>query len=146
MKDVPAQAPRRWLLTALLLQRCPRCREGKMFRGTFTMNDLCPVCGMVFEREQGYFFGAMYFSYALAVAILTPLFFFLQWLQPDWPGPVVVLLAMALYLPLVPAVFRYARVLWTYFDRAGAPSDLTSHAGWSRWREAGQHEDDPDKP
>lgn len=127
---------KRSLLLALLRQRCPRCRQGKIFRGTFAMNDPCPVCGLVFEREQGYFFGAMYFSYALAVAILVPLLFFFQWLLPDWPGPLVVLMTMPPYLPLVPAVFRYARVLWIYFDRVGAPSSLTAHSGWVRWQES----------
>jgi hypothetical protein len=90
-----------------------------MFRGAFTMNDPCPVCGLVFKREPGYFYGAMYFSYALAVLILVPLFFLFQWLLPDWPGPVLILLAVLPYLPLVPLVFRYSRVLWIYFDRAG---------------------------
>ena len=44
------------------------------------MNDPCPVCGLVFEREPGYFLGAMYFSYALAVFIIAPLFILLYWL------------------------------------------------------------------
>src|SRR5262245_35645022 len=100
----------------MLLQRCPRCRTGRLFRGMFTMNDPCPVCGLIFEREPGYFFGAMYVSYGMAVVILTPIFFWLQWLLPDWPGPVVALLAVLPYLPLVPAVFRYSRVIWLYFD------------------------------
>jgi hypothetical protein len=35
------------------------------------MNERCPYCGLKFEREQGYFLGAMYFSYCIAtVAIL----------------------------------------------------------------------------
>jgi len=98
-----------------------------MFRGTFTMNDPCPVCGLVFEREPGYFFGAMYFSYAIAVVILFPVFFLLQWLLPDWLAPYAVFVTMLLYLFLVPTVFRYSRVLWIYFDRGAAPSELSSH-------------------
>src|SRR5947209_1498918 len=120
---------RNWII-GILLQRCPRCREGRMFRSTFSMNDPCPVCGMAFEREPGYFFGAMYVSYGLSVLILSPIFFTLQWLLPGWPGTLVVLLAALAYLPFTPAVFRYSRVIWTYFDRAGMSSELTSHAGW----------------
>ena len=57
-------------LRAILRQRCPRCRRGRMFRGRLTMNDPCPVCGLVFQREEGYFLGAMYVSYALSAATL----------------------------------------------------------------------------
>ena len=42
---------------AILRQRCPRCRAGRVFRGLVDMNPSCPVCGLPFEREQGYFLG-----------------------------------------------------------------------------------------
>ncbi|TMC07506.1 MAG: DUF983 domain-containing protein, partial [Chloroflexi bacterium] len=35
------------------------------------MNTACLVCGLVFERESGYFAGAMVVSYAIAVPILA---------------------------------------------------------------------------
>ena len=83
------------------------------------MNDPCPYCGLIYRREPGYFLGAMYCSYGLAVLIVVPLFFLLQWLLPTWPSFLVIGLTMLLYLPLVCIVFRYSRVLWIYFDRAG---------------------------
>src|SRR4051794_3870638 len=70
-------------LWALLRQRCPRCHKGRMFRGTFQMNDPCPVCGLIFQREEGYFLGSMYASYVIGCAILTPLYFLLAHLLPD---------------------------------------------------------------
>jgi hypothetical protein len=33
----------------------------------------CPHCGMTYEREPGYFYGAMYVSYAFIVAELVTL-------------------------------------------------------------------------
>jgi uncharacterized protein (DUF983 family) len=126
---------------ALLQMRCPRCREGKMFKGFAAMNDPCPVCGLVFEREPGYFFGAMYFSYGLAVLILVPLYFLADWLFPNVDYLLVPLIAFIPYLPLIPTVFRYSRVLWIYFDRSITPSELSSHQGWTKWRE--QHRDKP---
>ena len=42
-------------LWALLRQRCPNCRKGRMFRSLFDMNDPCPECGTLFQREEGYF-------------------------------------------------------------------------------------------
>ncbi len=32
------------LVRAALTCRCPRCGEGKLFRGVLTMRDACPVC------------------------------------------------------------------------------------------------------
>ena len=88
----PGSSRRSWW-SALLQQRCPRCREGRMFKGMAAMNDPCPVCGLVFEREPGYFFGAMYFSYFIAVAILVPLWLLAGWLFPDLDPLLVPLVA-----------------------------------------------------
>ena len=127
--------PRRSLIAAALLQRCPRCREGRLFHGIAQMSDPCPVCGLVFEREPGYFLGAMYFSYALAVLIIAPLFIVLYQLFPTWPGPVMALLAMLPTIPLIPIIFRYSRVLWLYFERWAAPTELSSNETWLKMRQ-----------
>jgi uncharacterized protein (DUF983 family) len=132
-RDTRAQAappPRgslRWLAAALgavLWQRCPRCWQGRMFRGTFAMNDPCPVCGLLFQREEGYFLGAMYFSTALSTVLVGAFYIGLSLLFPAWDGLVVAAVSLALYLPLTPAVFRWSRVLWVWFDRGVCPTDL----------------------
>ncbi len=130
----PSGVRRSWWV-ALLQQRCPRCREGRIFKGFAAMNDPCPVCGLVYEREPGYFFGAMYFSYGLSVLILVPLWFLAGWLFPEMDPMLVPLIAFVPYLPLIPVLFRYSRVLWIYFDRSLAPGETSSHEGWMKWRE-----------
>ena len=82
-----------------------------MFSGLWHMNDPCPTCGSLFQREEGYFLGAMYFSYALATAVLLPLYLLAMLLLPGQSTLTVALVATACYLPFVPAVFRYSRVL-----------------------------------
>jgi hypothetical protein len=89
-----------------------------MFRGSFAMNDPCPECGLVFQREEGYFLGAMYVSSVLSMAAATPIYFALAHFLPEWDGILLALTAFVLYLPLTPAVFRYSRVVWVYLDRA----------------------------
>ena len=120
---------------ALLRQRCPQCRRGKIFRKGIVMNDPCPECGLLFEREPGYLLGAMYFSYFLSIAIMAPLFYLCLWLLPNWNQMLVALVAFVAYLPLVPFVFRYSRVFWIHYDRLLAPSNLSDHGGWKKWRE-----------
>jgi uncharacterized protein (DUF983 family) len=57
---------------------CPQCREGKMFRYPISnlskfaeMNENCPVCGLRFEVEPGFWYGAMFVSYANTILLLV---------------------------------------------------------------------------
>lgn len=101
-------------------QLCPRCRQGAIFRlpvwrGILAMHPRCPVCGLKFEREPGYFLGALYFSYALSLPPGLALVL-LIWRITDWPFDLVMLAAVVAWLPFVPPVTRWARVLWMYVD------------------------------
>lgn len=120
--------PPRPALWAIIRMRCPRCREGRIFRGRFVMNDPCPNCGLIFQREEGYFLGAMYASYILSIALIVPLFLLGLVLLPGVHILLVAVVALIAYVPFVPAVFRYSRVLWIYFDRATCPSDASASA------------------
>jgi uncharacterized protein (DUF983 family) len=42
-----------------LARRCPRCGQSKIFSSFFTLLSNCPRCGFRFEREEGYWTGAM---------------------------------------------------------------------------------------
>lgn len=111
----PTRAPSRaWAIAHL---RCPSCREGPVFRSTWSMHERCPRCGLLFLRETGYFTGAMYFSYALGIPIIALLTLGFYLLLPSWQLWQLILLTWLAFLPLVPAVFRYSRVLWIHFDR-----------------------------
>jgi uncharacterized protein (DUF983 family) len=110
-------------LRAILSGRCPGCRSGSIFRGVIATHVRCPECGLRLLRETGYTVGAMYISYGLAVPILTLLALLVRWLAPAWELGQVLAVAAFLFIPLVPLVFRYARVLWIHFDRAVDPGD-----------------------
>ena len=81
------------------------------------MNERCPGCGFVYgRREPGYFTGAMYVSYALAIPLIA-LWTLIEYLVfPTWSLFRLVLLASALCLPLVPWVWQYSRVIFMHFD------------------------------
>jgi uncharacterized protein (DUF983 family) len=102
---------------AILLQRCPRCLHGKAFHGLASMRERCPECHFKFEREPGYFLGAMYASYFMAIPILLLLTLAIyQLFLPDWRLENVVLVAIVPFVCLVPFIFRYARILWMHID------------------------------
>ncbi len=49
------------------------------------MNEHCPQCGLQFGRgEPGYFTGAMYFSYGLAIPLIALLTLIAYLIRPDW--------------------------------------------------------------
>jgi len=82
------------------------------------MHHACPVCGHVFEREPGYFVGAMYVSYALAIPAYLTVWGILGLLLPGWSDPAILALALPLFVPLAPILFRYARIIWMHLDLA----------------------------
>jgi hypothetical protein len=84
------------------------------------MNQRCPACDLKFEREAGYFLGAMYISYGLGLGIIA-IFSALVWKLSNWPIIKSVIGGVILFLPLVPLVTWMARVLWIYMDQAVDP-------------------------
>jgi uncharacterized protein (DUF983 family) len=108
-------------IESVMRQRCPRCHRGRMFRDWIRMYDACPVCRYIFEREPGYFVGAMYVSYALAVPTLGLLAVLVHWFLPTWSGLGVLGVTVPLFLPLAPGIFRYSRVIWAHLDWAIDP-------------------------
>jgi uncharacterized protein (DUF983 family) len=101
--------------STLLRQRCPRCGQGAVFGGVVRMNRTCPVCGIAFEREAGYFLGAMYFSYAMAVIAALPVV--VLGLVAGWSNLAILAVCGAELVIVAPAIFRYSRVLWLHFDQ-----------------------------
>jgi uncharacterized protein (DUF983 family) len=107
------------IIATSLRQRCPRCGEGKVYRRFVSMHAACPACGLRFEREPGYFTGAMYASYALGIVLTLPV-----WVPLLLAGAPVWLIAAATALEiaiLFPLLFRYSRVLWMQLDFAFNP-------------------------
>ena len=88
------------------------------------MNERCPVCSVRFDRgDPGYFTGAMYFSYALAVPLIAVLTLIEWLLVPAWSLFRLVLVATVVSIPLVPWIWQYSRVIWIHFDRYFDPDD-----------------------
>jgi uncharacterized protein (DUF983 family) len=112
-------APPRPALETLVMRalrlRCPRCGEGRLFSGWFTMPVRCSRCGLKYERAPGYFLGSTYINYGLTalglVVAYTGLHFGLgltnRQLAPWLAG-------FCVLFPLW--AFRYARALWLALD------------------------------
>jgi len=84
------------------------------------MNERCSVCGLKFEREEGYFLGAMYISYGLALITIFA-FGLILWLATKWSIRRITVWAIVMFLPLTPTLTLLSRVLWIYLDQAIDP-------------------------
>jgi uncharacterized protein (DUF983 family) len=110
-------------LWAMLRLRCPRCRRGRVFRSLLQMYDPCPDCGLLFQREEGYFLGAMYVSYVLGCGLVVPAYFLAAAMWPDTSSLLICLILFAGYVPLMPWLYRYSRVIWIHLDYLVSPGD-----------------------
>jgi hypothetical protein len=74
----------------------------------------CPVCGEDYEKEPGYYWGAMMVSHAttmvLAVIIHSIIFYFYGWET----APHIISL-ITIFLVLIPMIFRNSRAVWINF-------------------------------
>jgi uncharacterized protein (DUF983 family) len=97
--------------------KCPICNQGHVFAdhgNVFLMrvpkmNERCSVCNYKFDKEPGYFFGAMYLSYAMAIAEMIAVFLCLVWFVPTWAlitALLCILVLMSFYN------YRLSREIW----------------------------------
>jgi hypothetical protein len=81
------------------------------------MREHCSICGHLFEREPGYWVGAVIFNTALAIAaifVTMASVMALTWPTVPWSGLTI---AAVLVSVVVPAIgYPYARTLWMAYD------------------------------
>lgn len=80
----------------------------------YDMHEDCAVCGLHFEVEPGFFWGAMYISYAFGVAISVVAGVITSVVLDD---PELWVYIVAVITPLIllsPQSMRYSRVLMLY--------------------------------
>jgi hypothetical protein len=117
-------APKRGYLSTVIGCRCPRCREGKLFKNPVSislkknmeMYERCPVCDQPTEIEVGFYYGTGYVSYALALVLSGVTF--VAWLLligfsfGDNRFLYWIILNAVLLIILQPWLMRLSRSLW----------------------------------
>lgn len=103
------------LIGRALRLRCPRCGEGDLFLGWFTMPERCRHCQFKYERAPGYFLGSAYVNYGITAVILMFTYFLLHfgvgWTNRQLAAP------LSIFCVLFPLwAFRYARGIWLALD------------------------------
>jgi len=119
MRNPTTQPSRGVTLWRGLTRRCPRCGGGNLFKRWFRMVSDCPRCALHFEREPGYWVGAV----AINTMVIGMLFTIVTVTVsaatiPDIPW-VTLLMAEIPLMAIGPAAFYpYSKTLWVAVDRA----------------------------
>lgn len=122
MASRPFALPAWRMLGRALRRRCPVCGARGIVDGYFALRAECPRCGFRFEREEGYWVGAMivniggaqlsFFAFFIGGLLLT-------WPTPPWPVFLVGGIALMLVFPI--AFYPYAKLLWLWGDLVVRP-------------------------
>ena len=112
---------------------CPACGTTSLFAGPFKMRTQCATCGLTFEREPGYFIGAIYINYGITVALALGVVLSLDWtVGLALRTQLLIGLTIALVAPL--AFFRPARSLWLGLEYYVTQADQRAEARRTRRR------------
>ena len=106
-------------LYSILTGTCPRCQKESMYvdqnllhvTNCIKMNENCSHCGLKYQIEPSFFYGAMYVSYGLNVAVGIAAFiitFIIFKMELKWSF-VSIIASMILLFPLV---MRYSRSIY----------------------------------
>jgi uncharacterized protein (DUF983 family) len=107
---------------SIMDMKCPRCRTGSLFftstlsfQKPFDMPDRCSHCGLNYNPEPGFFYGAMFISYAIwgwfsIFFCLTLVFYF------GWSVNATFALLIGISALFFVWLFRISRSLWIHFN------------------------------
>ncbi len=104
----------RLLLGRALRLRCPLCGRGPLFRTWFGMYEHCPYCNWRYEREEGFFTGAMAINLVVSELLVAVVVIPLAAAQAPIVPTIAFGIAMPVLLPLLG--FRHSRSLWMSLD------------------------------
>ena len=101
---------------------CPRCHEESMYLdknpynlgNIYKMHDKCSHCGQLYKIEPSFFYGAMYVSYAVGVAIGVAAFIISYVFIGTGLKEAFFAIVAALIL-LMPINMRISRNIWINF-------------------------------
>lgn len=118
-------------LNSILTGSCPKCQNESMYEDknplhltkVLKMNEKCSHCGLKYQLEPSFFYGAMYVSYGLNVAIgiaafIVSFVFFETSIEKSF---LVIIITLVVSFPFVLRLARnlYINMFISYDPRAG---------------------------
>ncbi|MAZ72300.1 MAG: DUF983 domain-containing protein [Flavobacteriaceae bacterium] len=109
-------------LYSIFTGTCPVCHTGAMYKNsnpykfseTLEMHERCPNCNLKFKIEPSFFYGAMYVSYAVGVAVAIAAFIIAYFFIGLGRLYTFFVITGTLVL-LLPIILRISRNIWINF-------------------------------
>jgi hypothetical protein len=108
------------LLINIINEKCPRCAKGFVFKKKLSFTQLpvmyvkCQNCNYTFDREPGYFLGAMYVSYGLSVLQGIAAFLIISFLMPALTLYIKSLLVITVIILCGRKNYKISRVIYIH--------------------------------
>lgn len=107
---------------SIMKMKCPKCNEGDFFISTpydlkkaGEIHKNCSHCGLKYEKEPGFFYGSMYVSYALQVALFVTLWtsfnLFFPAITIGWQITTILLASIV----FAPYLYALSKIIWINF-------------------------------
>lgn len=106
-------------LYSIFKMKCPRCQEGDFFvshpydlKHAGEVHTHCSKCGLKYSKEPGFYYGAMYVSYALGVALFVTLWVSFNLFLPFVNVYIQLLTISLASLLLGPYLYALSKIIW----------------------------------
>ncbi len=99
--------------------KCPQCQEGDFFvshpydlRKVGDIHQECSHCQLKYEKEPGFYYGAMYVSYALGVALFVTLWVSMKLFFPKTPLTWQLVIIFTTFIVIAPYFYALSKIIW----------------------------------
>jgi uncharacterized protein (DUF983 family) len=95
--------------------RCPACGNASIMQRPFKIAERCSSCRVIFNREQGFFVGAILVNVVSTEAVILLTYMIsISLFSLQWQYIVPVLLTIGILFPIV--FFHHSWSIWLTFD------------------------------
>ena len=120
-------------LYSILFNLCPKCHEGRFWKTNNPFKNIllknsessisCEKCLIKYELEIGFWYGAMYISYAIGVALMLFLWGVLSFFFPLMDVLLLISLVVIGILIFSPINYHLSRLIWVNIFIKYQPKD-----------------------
>lgn len=122
-------------LYSIVHRKCPFCHEGEFFvsrpydlRHAGELHKRCPACQRKFEKEPGFYWGALFVSYAQTIAFSLIVLGIAYVVWPDLDLGAYAAIVIGATIIAAPYLYALSKILWAnmFFHYQGANARGTS--------------------
>ena len=99
--------------------KCPKCQSGDFFVShpydlsrIGDIQEHCSSCGLKYEKEPGFYYGAMYVAYALGVALFVTLWTSFNLFFPSVTVGFQIFVIVFSTIILSPLLYALSKIIW----------------------------------